>query len=72
MVLNLIVKGLCYPSQVDQKRERLLASCRIFMLTILLTVYSYHRVLLSVMSINTILDCLVKPQTVFTGLVTVN
>lgn len=31
------------------------------MLTIQLTAYSDHRVLLSVTSINTILDCLFKP-----------
>lgn len=72
LVLNFVVKGLCYPSQVDQERGRLLASCRILMLAILLTAYSDHRVLLSVMSISTILDCLFKPQTVFMGLVTVN
>lgn len=72
MVLNLVMKGLSYPSQVDQERRRLLASCSIFMLTILLIAYSNHRVILSVMSISTILDCHFKPQTVFIGVVTVN
>lgn len=73
LVLNLVEKGLCYPSsRTDQEGGRLLGSYRIFMLPILLTAYSDHRVLLSVMSINAILDCLFKPHTIFIGLVTVN
>jgi len=71
LVLALAEKGLCYPSHADWEGGRLLNSYRILMLTILLTHCSDHRVLLSVMSINTI-DCLFKPLTIVMGLLMVN